>query len=52
MLDIILVNLGDQVLEWNGQKLINQSANDVYRIISENSMQSADIHLVVKRSNR
>lgn len=44
--------LGDQVLEWNGQKLVNLNSTDVYRIISQNSMQSADIHLVVKRSSR
>jgi hypothetical protein len=40
---------GDQVLEWNGQKLTNLNYNDVYRIISQNSMQSPDIHMVVKR---
>jgi hypothetical protein len=44
--------LGDQVLEWNGQKLTNLNYNDVYRIISQNSIQSPDIHMIVKRPIR
>ncbi|CAF1648566.1 unnamed protein product, partial [Adineta ricciae] len=43
---------GDQILEWNGQKLTNLNYNDVYRIISQHSMQSPDIHMIVKRSIR
>ncbi|UJR09234.1 hypothetical protein I4U23_013480 [Adineta vaga] len=43
---------GDQVLEWNGQKLTNLNYNDVYRIISQHSMQSPDIHMIVKRPIR
>jgi hypothetical protein len=37
--------LGDQILEWNGEKLSNNNANDLNRI----SMQSSQIHLIVKR---
>jgi hypothetical protein len=43
---------GDQVLEWNGQKLTNLNYNDVYRIISQHSMQSPDIHMIVRRPLR
>lgn len=46
------LQIGDQVLEWNGQKLSNLNAHDVYRIISETSLQSPDIHMIVKRSIR
>jgi regulating synaptic membrane exocytosis protein 2 len=43
------LQIGDQVLEWNGQKLANLNSTEVYRIISQNSMQSPDIHMIVKR---
>ncbi|CAF1082546.1 unnamed protein product [Adineta steineri] len=46
------LQIGDQVLEWNGQKLTNLNYNDVYRIISQNSIQSPDIHMIVKRPIR
>ena len=39
-------HLGDQILEWNGEKLGN---NDLNRILSPNSIQSTQIHLLVKR---
>lgn len=43
---------GDQVLEWNGKKLTNLNYNEVYQIISQNSLQSPDIHMIVKRPIR
>ena len=46
------LSLGDQVLEWNGHQLKNLTEQEVYRIIAENSMQTPDIHLIVKRSIR
>lgn len=48
----MLVSSGDQVSEWNGQKLTNLNYNDVYRIISQHSMHSPDIHMVVRRPLR
>ncbi|CAF0926023.1 unnamed protein product [Rotaria sordida] len=46
------LQIGDQVLEWNGKRLTNLNSNDVYQIISQNSMQSPDIHMIVKRPIR
>ncbi|CAF1294736.1 unnamed protein product [Rotaria sp. Silwood1] len=46
------LQIGDQVLEWNGKKLTNLNYNDVFQIISQNSMQSPDIHMIVKRPIR
>ena len=46
------LSLGDQIVEWNGKKLENLNSTEVYRIISQNSMQSPDIHMIVKRSIR
>ncbi|CAF5120503.1 unnamed protein product, partial [Rotaria sp. Silwood1] len=39
----------DQILEWNGEKLVNLNSNDVNRIITQNSIQSPQIHMIVKR---
>ncbi|CAF1114513.1 unnamed protein product [Rotaria magnacalcarata] len=40
---------GDHILEWNGEKLSNLSPQDVNRIILQHSMQSPQIHMIVKR---
>jgi hypothetical protein len=42
--------LGDQILEWNGEKLTNLNLNLVNRIALQSSIQSPHIHLIVKRS--
>lgn len=47
-----LLILGDQILEWNEEKLRNLHTNDVNRLICQLSMQSPYIHLIVKRSIR
>ncbi|CAF5041680.1 unnamed protein product, partial [Rotaria magnacalcarata] len=38
------LQIGDQVLEWNGKKSTNLNYNELYQIISQNSLQSPDIH--------
>ncbi|CAF2707840.1 unnamed protein product [Rotaria sp. Silwood2] len=43
------LQIGDQILEWNGEKLTNLNSNDVNRIITQNSIQSPQIHMIVKR---
>ncbi|CAF4540050.1 unnamed protein product [Rotaria sp. Silwood1] len=43
------LQIGDQILEWNGEKLVNLNSNDVNRIITQNSIQSQQIHMIVKR---
>ena len=44
------INLGDQILEWNGEKLTNTGSNDINHIISQSTIDSPQIHMVVKRS--
>ncbi|CAM4895992.1 unnamed protein product [Rotaria socialis] len=43
------LQVGDHILEWNGEKLSNLSPQDVNRIILQHSMQSPQIHMIVKR---
>ncbi|CAF3784330.1 unnamed protein product [Rotaria sordida] len=43
------LQIGDQILEWNGEKLKNLNSNDVNRIVTQNSIQSPQIHMIVKR---
>lgn len=45
-------NLGDQILEWNGEKLEQcLSTNDVNRILSQISIHFiGQIHLIVRRT--
>ena len=44
--------LGDQIIEWNGDKLKNIQSKNVSRVLSQISLQSPQIHMIVKRSHR
>ncbi|UJR36942.1 hypothetical protein I4U23_029651 [Adineta vaga] len=46
------LHAGDQILEWNGEKLININLNDINRILSKIPLHSPQIHMIVKRSLR
>lgn len=43
---------GDQVLEWNGEKLGNVNVVDVNRLLSRTALRAPQIHLIVKRPLR
>ncbi|CAF0948351.1 unnamed protein product [Adineta ricciae] len=46
------LRMGDQIIEWNGDKLKNVQSKNVNRVLSQISLQSPQIHMIVKRSLR